>query len=525
MAFFEELLRDDFMQNKLQEREQREKQQEAFALTLRESDYIYKANNVQVSILRDYVYLSSEDLQEAEIRAEIRDKVLEALKRKRISASKIVKISERVLSGKYWSYYMTHIGGEPAQGKQRRLVYSIESNIDGLRQEFDTGSLPDFFSTDNIRERGRLLGVPDDGKYIPIYELSTVRGLHAICKGQELLHGDDGRYIRTVLSPYTNMLSQIGSEALTNKTIDDNSFEKKYIIPAGKDVNCYMTKEAYDKLEKQLKKPNADKLLMQAIGKAASQGFTNREIILPLEETMEARGLKDRKTAAEQVSNGLDLLAAVQIDLKRPNTTRQSIIHFPLADYTEFFASKGRKSFAIIRFSEQYFNIVKTDPAFVLYDKRTLAIPDTMPTVYRILKAFQDHKRRNIGKADNIENKLAVSTLLKKTNLPTYESLNDKWRAPQLIIKPFLKALEYIEEHGIFTFQLQHHQKGNTSVFLSDNELERVENDYNLFQSIVIEVIWFEEPDYTHLLERKKVQQEKTAHGKAKRGKPVKKSD
>ena len=321
------------------------------------------------------------------------------------------------------------------------------------------------------------------------------------------------------------MLSQIGSEALTNKTIDDNSFEKKYIIPAGKDVNCYMTKEAYDKLEKQLKKPNADKLLMQAIGKAANQGFTSQEVFLSLREIMEARGITDRKSAAKQVSDGVELLAAVQINLKIRNATNQSGIHIPLTYKTMFYASKGRPSYAYIKFSDEYWQMLKEGPAFVLYDKRLLAIPDTMPTVYRILKAFQDHKRRNIGKADNIENKLAVSTLLKKTTLPTYESLNDKWRAPQLIIKPFLKALEYIEEQGIFTFQLQHHQKGNTSVLLSDNELERVWNDYDLFYSLVIEVKWFEEPDYTHLLERKKVQQEKTAHSKAQRSKPVKKKD
>ena len=499
--------------------EVREKYPEAYALTTREANFVARAESVFFEAAHGFSGLSDEDLQKPDMKNKITESVFDSFKRKRINPDRLIKLADRIERGKYWSYALVKI--DEAQSSSPISTYMTDSNIPGIVEQFNT-TLEAFFSTDNPRERARLLNVPEDGLYIPSYELFILRQLRDFCKVGKINPKASADFWRLKSSPSINALSEIGSAALLNKRLDEDSFEDKYKLTAANGVPLSLAVDYYEEAEILLKTPNADKLLMQFINKAIEQGLKDKTVVLTLNEVMEVRGLTDRKTAAHYLRAATRFLLGVSVGIDDKKTGVFDLQR--IAKRARFESGKGKTTQSIITFDDDFFKELETATGFMQYPTKLQMIPNNKGNAYVFAKAFATQKRRNIGKPNDIENKLSVVKLLAKSTLPLYDTLKDKGQASQLIIKPFVEALDYLEQdEQLFSYQFQYKKNGSNPVELTDADTYNLFSNYAIFSSLVIKVAWKDEPDYTHLLERKQAQRERAKKNKGKGNKPIKK--
>lgn len=496
MATFDILLND----------EMRKKYSADYVLTEQEAKYIKKAELVFVDAAKKYISVDDAELHTPTVQAAMREDVFTAFKRKRLSASKILKIAERVRQGSYWSYEL--VGIEiPENETAAREIYRIECRINGeteREQEFDTFSLEAFFKSDSPRERAKLLNIPDDVLYLPSFELRALKLLWKICKEKEITKQDPSVYWLIKTSPVLDVLSEIGSEAVAGSEFVEG-FSKSYKLKAANGVTITIDASAYNDVGQLLKTPNADKLMTQFNHKAVEQGFCSQTVELTLDEVMDARRLTDRKAAADAIRAATRLLYALSVNIEDRETG--SFRMRRIVQAADYIAGKGRKPYATITYTDDYFKHLKNTQQIMQYHAKLQQIPNNKPHAYNFAKAFDTQKRRNAGKPEGIENKLSVLTLLKKSGLPRYDKLKDKGQASQRIIMPFITALDYLEEDiQLFTYEFQHPKRGNNSTELTDEELDKLYHDYSFFTGLMISVTWYDEPDYQHLVERKKEQ-------------------
>lgn len=501
------------------ELEEREANPTAFALTVTEARYVVRASWIQTNVLRQYLDISDEERRKPAVQAKIREDIFTAFKNKRVSTTRLVKLAERVRSGLYWSYSIVSIDADADI-----TTYEIASNIEGLRSSFDTVTFASFFDTEDVRERARLIGVPDEALYLPTIEFHSLQALYRLCRG----HGDiqpaqgKGDYWQIKSSPILDVLGEIGTTALIERELIEG-FKNEYRITAANGVTITIDANAYEDLEQLLKTPNADKLMIQFNYKAVERGLTSKTVELSLDEVMEERGLKDRKEAAKAVRAAVNLLYAVSVNIEDKATG--SFKKSRIAQEATYTAGTGRKAVATITYTDGYFKHLQTTQQFLQYPRKLQLIPNNRANAYIFGRAFANQQRRNIGKPNNIENKLSVRTLLRRSNLPTYSKLKDKGQASQLIIRPFLDAMDYLEEDlQLFTYHFQYAKSGGKAVELTDADLDKLYGDYSLFSSLMVEVVWNDTADYEHLLERKRVQHERAEarQSKPKRGRPKK---
>ena len=497
----------------LLEYEVRQNYPDAFALTAQEARLVVRADWIQVDVLQRYIGLEEEQLKSPTIQAEMRENIFLAFKEKRISPARIVKIAERVRQGLYWSYHIVHVVvPNQEQGIERVDTYEVDTNIAGVTKRFDT-SLQAFFATDNPRERARLLGVPDAGLYVPTFELHSLQSLYHLCKEREITPQGKPDYWSIKSSLTLDALSEVASKSLIWELSElYNGYAYRTTTPNG--VSVSIDASAYEDLEQLLHTPNADKLLIQFNHKAIEQGLTSKTVELTLDEVMEARGLRDRKEAAKAIKAAARLLYAVSINIEDVATGSFSMRR--VAQEATYIAGKGRKPVATITYTDAYYKHLQTTQQFMQYPTKLQMIPNNKTNAYIFGKEFAKQKRRNAGKPDDIEDKLTVATLLRRSTLPTYTSLKDKGQASQLIIKPFIDAFDYLEEQQLFSYHFQYKKDGGKPVELTDADIDKLYTDYSLFYSLVVRVSWYNPPDYEHLIERKELQRERARKNKGK---------
>ena len=487
----------------------------AFALNITEAKLIHKASLAEWGVLRDYIDLEESETQKPEIQNAIKNRIHDVFIINRISPVKIIEIANRVKNGLYWSYRAFKFDST-ADGGETKITYKVKSNIDGIIKEFDNLSLKAFFATQDMRERARLLGVPEEGLYITSHELNSLIHLESICNGRDiaqLISRSSVWYKKS--SPVTDVFGEIGRLAATSPEITQG-FDTLYKFRASNGVTVTIQESNFKDLSTLFSTPNADKLITQFDSKALELGCKSKSVALTLDEVMEARGVSDRKTAAEAIKAAMNLIYAVSVEMedKATGSFKKSRI---LQDAV-YISGKGRKSTAMITYTDAYFNHLQATTQIVQIPKKLLKIPGNKPNAYIFAKAFSLQKRRNAGKGNNIENKLAISTLLEKSMLPPYEGLKDKGQASQLIIKPFLANLDYLaDELNLFSYEVQYPKRGSNSTTLTDEDLNKMFTDYSLFSSLMIAVKWTDEPDYDELKEKRKTQKAKAKRARAKK--------
>ena len=258
--------------------------------------------------------------------------------------------------------------------------------------------------------------------------------------------------------------------------------------------------------------PNTDKLLLQA--EAASIRTGEKKVCIPISEFMQLRNLKDNKTANQKARAACEILlrATVIIDETTAGASRYGGFHYVQKCFVE--SRPGKQGNMIyITFSDDVYNHIqkfaKEGRQLEKIDAKIFRIPDNQGTAYNIARKFSSHMRINAEKPTAC--RLSVKKLLAYcSRLPLYPSnsadfgkenyIRKPSEATTRIIKPFIEALEYLVNENILQQYTFTHEGGKP---LTKKELKRLEEDYFYFCSVNVEVEFFDDPDYSHLIENK----------------------
>lgn len=219
-------------------------------------------------------------------------------------------------------------------------------------------------------------------------------------------------------------------------------------------------------------------LLDIIIYKLTKSGANTPVINITLDEFMKLRGLTNKKEARKQVNTDLETLFNCRVSFVDTTTGKyKNYIDLHVLD------SKGIKNSVItVTLGLSFFTLIKNYP-LMLMPLNVFSIDlKANPHAYYISRKLAEHKRMNLGKAN--ENIIAVKTLIEACPLlPTYDEVSQAGRQiNQRIIQPFIKNLTALEEYFIWEFC---NTKGTP---LSDEQLEL--SDYDTFINLFIKFEW-----------------------------------
>ena len=187
-------------------------------------------------------------------------------------------------------------------------------------------------------------------------------------------------------------------------------------------------------------RPTAKILLDALIITATESGQTDTTVKLPLADYMLMRGLKDIKTAREQVKNDLEALFRISLSFSE-NKKGKNENYIDMRICT----TKGIvKGVIVFGFNEKFFKLIKDYP-IMPYPREILSFNlNNNPNSPHLLRRISEHKNMNYGKAN--EDIIGVKTLIEASPpLPKYEEIKDIGGIEQRIIKPFERDMDAIE--------------------------------------------------------------------------------
>lgn len=221
-------------------------------------------------------------------------------------------------------------------------------------------------------------------------------------------------------------------------------------------------------------------------------GAKSPTVILPLEEYMRVRGLKDRKEAKAQAKADMEILrgASVSWEEKKGRKT-ESYSFVNIADSGEI----KRNGDIVFTFGSTFYNVLLSYPVMPYPAQLQRINSKKNPNSYYLLRKIAEHKNMNVGKKN--ENVIAVKTLLGVAPfIPSYdEVMSGNRNVANRIIEPFERDMDALED------TLSWHYCHSLDKPLTDEELRNM--DYATFESLLIFTEWKSYPDQTARLEQK----------------------
>lgn len=241
--------------------------------------------------------------------------------------------------------------------------------------------------------------------------------------------------------------------------------------------------------------------------KLTETGAKSPTVIMPLDEYMTLRHMKDRKEARKQVDDGLEALFSERLSGKEKRGKEQEKAFFDMRIID--FKGIDRKGNITVIFGTAYFNLLKNYPIMYYPPQLWLLNSKRNPNSYYLLRKIAELKNMNIGKKN--ENIVAVKTLLANTpDIPSYEEVMSGNRNVQdRIIDPFKRDMDALAETLTWEYC---HANGEP---LKQEELDNL--NYDTFIGLMIKTAWAYYPDQTARLERKaeRIEQAKTTRKRA----------
>lgn len=517
---------------------------EAYLLTREEDDCIGEAYGLLAQTsLSFYSAVNDKRLQDEELLKKIaQEEVFTLYEKKGIDINRILKICAKAEACKWWSLIIADVltVTDDDDGKNRIvLAFDLLSNDAGIKKRrIRTDKHAALFDTEDVKRQAKMLKIPEGVLYMSMAQLHATNLLRNICRIYEgsaidVEALDKQGFWLIPNNPVANAFYSIGSSALKNKAVkmdyDENGMQIATCSITGT-TGAVISIADDGHTDLLFKSNNVDMmytLLMKKALVSHSKSFS-----FTLDEFMEARGLSDRKEANKKVKSALSALNKAEISLayngKNVKGTGKRKILQGLDDIED--KRKGRKIAYHVIFSDFIYDEVimgKGDGALSRMRGYEL-LPEEIqkirnPHAYRFARLFSSHLRHNVGSNTSNPCVLSVQTLLNNCSLPLYDDLKDKGHVGQLIIRKFIEAMESLVKCGIFTeYIFQHKKDGDNNLQLTDDELERLENDYALFSSLNVQVTWALQPDYSKLADKKQKRIEQAAAPKRKRGRPRK---
>ena len=207
-----------------------------------------------------------------------------------------------------------------------------------------------------------------------------------------------------------------------------------------------------------------------------------KEVTISIQDFMKLRGLKDRKTAEEQVKEDLATLYSLSVSFRQKE--EKKIVAY---DDIRIIQGKGqalKNGIIRVKFGDDFFNamqsyhIMPMPPAFLALNDRH------NPNSYHLGRKIALHKNMNYWKAN--ADLISINTLLEACpNLRTHEEVHKEgnYKYKEKIIAPFERDMNALEETGIFTWEYCH----SNGMPLSNEELEM---NYEIFKKLLVKITW-----------------------------------
>lgn len=233
--------------------------------------------------------------------------------------------------------------------------------------------------------------------------------------------------------------------------------------------------------------------LLDAITVALTEsGAKSPTVILPLEEYMKRRGLKDRKEAKTQAKADMEILRGASFSWEeRRGKKTESYSFVNLADSGEI----RRNGDIVFTYGTTFYNILLGYPVMPYPAQLQTLNSKRNPNSYYLLRKIAEHKNMNIGKKN--EDIIAVKTLLSiAPYIPSYdEVMSGNRNIADRIIGVFERDMDALETTLSWNYCHSLDQP------LTDEELNTM--SYATFEGLMIHTEWRSYPDQTARLERK----------------------
>lgn len=506
---------------------------EAFLLSDSEIVLVNKARQLLQDMFKQYINVDKKDFTK-ELRKQLGLEYIELLKRKRVSITKLKKLTDKLQTMQYWSAYLTEVKIKNGIIQRFKVITSnpdIKVSPDNI---IDKTTHPKYFEAENRGQQAKAIGIPDMYFYISEIDLDVLRILTVIFSYEakpdskvKPIPEESDIFYSVISSNQLNGFSAIGSN-IKNPEVKTTRNEKgkqieltEYATNIGVTLS-FADFNPFNCTDKDISvgDPNTDKLLLQiqlTCRKTQKQSFE-----IPFADFMKFRGLSDKKSALDQAKQGCNTLLSARYILESENDKVSVVggVNYVQECYVVTQGKQSGKGNTIyVNLSDKLYNhiISLNDKGQQIeqLDKRAVTIPNNQQTAYNIFRVYSRHLRQNADRPTS--HRLSVKTLLSYcSSLPLYpyndsdkgkkDYLRKRSEAKDRIISKFVKALDYLVDNNYFNEWTFTKTNGTP---LTDTELSKVFDDYSLFSSLNVDVKFTNEPDYNHLIESKTKQKAK----------------
>ena len=504
---------------------EREKCPEAFLLSAAEAKLLFKALDIISNVNIKYADIPEENYT-AELQAQMLADYVKEFGRKRLPLKKLRNICDRVNTSLFWSISLSSVEiGK--KGNPRFIVEKYKVTTSTPEQIPDSiitaDTCPAYFAANNQADRARALDMPDLYLFAYKIEVRIMIRLNLFFAQLDAEQAPISKDLMTLKSaPEFDFFFDLGTNALSEATT------KRKMDATGQQISITeiltrngLTLEAEKSIDDivSFKNPNADKLFKQLMNEAIAKKQTTIQITR--EEFMRVRKLKDEKEAYKQLKKGVHDLYALSVPItaydekgKKTGTVSTRIFENKFIP-THNGAESG---YIMMEFTKKFYDSLIKNSQVIYVPTKILQIPNNKPNSYFFACKFLQRKRMQNNNMPEADNRLSVKTLLEISTLPQYKDLKDKGQFNQLIIDKFQKAFDYLELSeeqggiGLFSYCFVK-EKGKK---LTNAELTQMYSDYAFFESLNIEVNWYEDIDYSNVKARHQAHEKKRAGEKRK---------
>ena len=228
-------------------------------------------------------------------------------------------------------------------------------------------------------------------------------------------------------------------------------------------------------------KTSTHKLLNALIIEFTETGSKSNTIKLPFKKYMAMRGLTDEKTARKQLEYDLEVLFNVSISFTQKSKKGGKQTSQDYRDMRLVIDKGIKRGVIVCTLHPEFYELIKSYQVMPISKKALMLNDKHNPNAYYFIMKLHEH--RNMNRKHANKNTIAVSTLLDATpEIPKYEEVRNKKQAQyrQLIIKPFERDMDALEEAGVIQWEYCH----TNGQPLSNDELQIM--DYEIFSKLLI---------------------------------------
>ena len=500
----------------------------AFLLSTKESELI--KNSYEAFTIAASYYTTPDKPIQGDLLIEVINKAFDIIGKKNIKKIREL-INIKFKNSFYWSVtpeiIQKEIDGIIYEFDSFMIALSISTETQNKYFDFESIENQSFFKAETMQARAAALGLSELYLFVTNYELNalkTISNLLPLLDNENTSAATEeiNTFYNFVSTPITNVLSTIGSNARKYTELKEPNNKQISIFDFDNQNGIHLQLENI--IDKQLNyaavgDPNTDKLFCQIQDKIIKTG--QQEFEISIDDFMSFRGLTDRKTANEKAQAAVDNLdrCRLYIEYYEFDNSLSGTIHFVQAAF--LIKRPGRAGNSIyIEVSNKMFNHIinkaKKGQQFEKIDKKIMLLPDNQRTAYNIARTFSSNKRINAGRQQS--NIISVNSLINACSiLPLYPEKSEdagkenylrfQSEAPERIIKPFIKGLNFITEEyqnnpnwQIIKKYKFTKEKGG---ILTDAELQAALKDYKSFIKLNVEYELINEPNYTNLIEKR----------------------